>query len=783
MNSTPSRSASIAAELGQTGPLQQRSLSLPFSRIVLNPQNFVSEATEVEQNCDPTMPLGLGFYASDQAYMLPRFLSLWTSPPPAATVSPPYRLAPDRWISEGIATAESLGQALRLTLPRDTRNHIAAARCGISLDPETPILRIAVRSVVGQWVLHLSNGDAEPIMVHPGAAMPGLHLLDLSAHVTKDGRQDRELVLSVVDPGAEVIIDEFAFLPRLNTQSVGASQFATKWSTSGLNATARFGVVEAQIDDVFVDLDSVLREIALDQELPASLSLTLVVRHVVEPVHDPSRGTVTMASDGMCVVVAVPEGGPVRYFADETEILAGASGSDAPVGPVGVWVMALRPGRAVYRVGIGTSPRDVERATESAVAAAGRLSSECAAHWLGYWDRAIEQMPLPSRFELHGVDPKGLDEEAVRGAYYRSFVALYSNVLPPQPESGFHFPTIATGKASMWNHGAPGARSAAAWETFIAIQFLAYLDPETAWASFHGLMSLVDDEGSLAGESLPSRKAQTAWILFSITQDTAALQQSYPALRRLLHWSAEHPRWVYGTYDNPGEQDAEFVTSLIVDLDFAVLIARQLHLEDDVQAFREFRERLARDYERNCFIGPERRAVQHWFADDPTASIRGGAEGLALQVAMGLAVPGLTDWQIDSLAARFYERFDPDEQLAGFDFVKHPNVAYTAAGLIDRGWLREAHVLINAMLRDVILSGSFAEVYDRGSERPRPWGVRPSIFGMTQVIDSVWLNNGLRMDGGAPAAVVWPERNGEVAVRLRFGSGETEPASSTAGAL
>ncbi|MEA5053827.1 MAG: hypothetical protein VB093_10345, partial [Propionicimonas sp.] len=120
---------------------------------------------------------------------------------------------------------------------------------------------------------------------------------------------------------------------------------------------------------------------------------------------------------------------------------------------------------------------------------------------------------------MRGVEASDVPLALVRTSYYRAFAGLYANVLPPQPETGFGFPTIATGKGSMWNFGAPGARSAAAWETFLASQFLAYADSDLAWSCFNGMMSLVDDAGSLAGESLPSRKAQTAWVLYSLTGD------------------------------------------------------------------------------------------------------------------------------------------------------------------------------------------------------------------------------------------------------------------------
>lgn len=88
--------------------------------------------------------------------------------------------------------------------------------------------------------------------------------------------------------------------------------------------------------------------------------------------------------------------------------------------------------------------------------------------------------------------------------------------------------------------------------------------------------------------------------------------------------------------------------------------------------------------------------------------------------------------------------------------MKHSNLGYTVAGLLLSARWEQAQTLTNIALRDVVRSGSFAEVYDRGPDRPRPSGVRPSIFGMTQVIDSVWLNNGLRMDRGTPLLLGLP---------------------------
>ncbi len=63
-----------------------------------------------------------------------------------------------------------------------------------------------------------------------------------------------------------------------------------------------------------------------------------------------------------------------------------------------------------------------------------------------------------------------------------------------------------------------------------------YVMPDVAWDAYIGMMSLVDEEGMLAGESLPSEKAHTAYVLYNLTGDSDKLNIVYDNIARYLKW-------------------------------------------------------------------------------------------------------------------------------------------------------------------------------------------------------------------------------------------------------
>ncbi len=150
------------------------------------------------------------------------------------------------------------------------------------------------------------------------------------------------------------------------------------------------------------------------------------------------------------------------------------------------------------------------------------------------WNRLLGTLPHPLDFELRLVDAKGVTPDAIRRMYYKAWVFLLQDTLPPMPENGYPYPQVCCGKPSLWAEGHPKSRPSAQWESMIGMQFLSWVDPEAAWRSFEGMMTLVDENGILGGEGLPSRHVQTAWTVYCATGDTARLRNVYPALKRML---------------------------------------------------------------------------------------------------------------------------------------------------------------------------------------------------------------------------------------------------------
>ncbi|MCC2029587.1 hypothetical protein KEC56_08660 [Microbacterium sp. YMB-B2] len=352
-------------------------------------------------------------------------------------------------------------------------------------------------------------------------------------------------------------------------------------------------------------------------------------------------------------------------------------------------------------------------------------------------------------------------------------------------------------------NGTPGTRNVASWDSLLGMQQLAYVDPENAWASFQGMMALVEDgpdatepsdaeygtRGELGGESLPSRKAQTAWVLYSVTGDREKLASIYDDLALHVNWERYNMRWVLGENNHFDERDSEFVASLAYDLTFAAKIADELGRVADVARYESVIAEISESYSDWFFpsaadgTGRTWDTVQKVYLDASRAEVPFGNDtegepfrnengqwvraGFSFYTSTAFVMDELDEESMVAVMDRFLDDYDENAQLAGLgDFaVKAPDLQLIAYGLLDmapiegsdEAQLRDrATVLINTIIRDMVRSGWFAEVYyasgDPG-DAVGARGVRPSLFGISNYIDFVLMANGVRTDEGDPTFV------------------------------
>lgn len=373
------------------------------------------------------------------------------------------------------------------------------------------------------------------------------------------------------------------------------------------------------------------------------------------------------------------------------------------------------------------------------------------------WNNFFAKVPRAGDVIFTELNAEGVNREKIKQMYYESWSLIHASVLPVNPEMNYPYRQIATGKPSMWGHGAKESLYSAQWDSLYGMQMYSYVDPDVAWESFTGIMKLVnmspDDPktyGMILGESLPNVKSKTAWILYQNQPDKNKLANIYNELVQHEKWCMAHPNWIYegnGSIDSDAK-DSDYLAAALVDIPYLIRIARELGKTDDVNYWnKEFVKYLNSYYE--------------W---------DGGANPNTLWQTKGLYISELKNSFEDKLMNKLkngvfndamrVDHFDVTKPFCGFRNVKLDEIMFTIYGLMETGHTKEAHQLAESSVRDIVRANFLSEVYapnpeDHGGDnfgegRLLPSGVRPSVFGAVQLIDSIWLLNGFKYDSGIP---------------------------------
>ena len=362
-------------------------------------------------------------------------------------------------------------------------------------------------------------------------------------------------------------------------------------------------------------------------------------------------------------------------------------------------------------------------------------------------DSYLRRVPAPTHW---GIAATGMELSPAqhRRAYYAAWAFLVQNLIDVLPENpDYPFPQVAAGKPALWDEGEKTSSATCSWESLFGYQWLSFLEPDIAWRAYDGLMTRVDANGKLGGESLPSRKAQTAWILFKNKPDSARLKKVYPAIKRYLLWREQNPRWIYGSNLQRDEKDIEFTVSWLFDVNYAIRIAGELGIEGEKDFWMKKQASMIENM-RRWFFADNEKIQQFYFAESKTHATKTRFSIVPMMIDTALSYKNLPENMAQRVLGYFHAGFNPAVPLGGFGIGKHPDLNLAVYGLLDRN-VPESKAFIQRFLRDNIAAGEFCEQIESGAKAE---GVKPSLFSPLNIIEFTWLLNNVRYESGTPTA-------------------------------
>lgn len=725
-----------------------RYLSLPLSRLVINPYAFEAQDACVTQAAyaeRATLPLNIGYCSP---FVTDRLGIDWFD----AVVL--YERSGGEDDQQGLFWNASLSDASSWNEeigPPACRFYEGRIVLGVSLDPAAPAVHVLESQPIDcdldRAVLSLSVGEmsaasslAFKIVWNDGKDKAcllrtrdaGVYSFPLGTACGLHGRQRISVQIHILDGRGDVCELYNMSVIEVATAMRPAATVSCRWNPAFLEWNAAYPAGGClSCTDYFADEQTVARHINWQGAHP------LVIAGRCFGQVSWSEGCLQMGAGNHCAQVFLPAGYEPHFYPSLAHFLEGTGASPSPMENCAFWAFNLPAGTKE------SVPVYVRMGTPGFPAAPPqRLCT--AADQQRQWEKYLSRIPLPTSFSLSHISTHGVTPERLQQMYYAAWAQIIADILPPSPEASYPYASMATGKASLWAYGAPACAYAASWETFYGIMLYAQIEPEQAWDMFTGLMTLVDSDGRLGGESLPSVKAQTAWILYRASPDIARLTAVMPALERYLLWRLHNLRWIYlNKTPYKDERDLDFVAAALIDIEYFRRLCRELGQETEERAWKSRQCELYAHMASWFFQGADS-PCQYYYRE---SGLRNA--GNPLTVTKALHIPHLKETEASALKTAFFAAYQPDEPFGGFQGVKAENMAYTFYGLWEQHLEEEAVILAETAARDVTLSGFLAEEYNTAHGIIQPSGVRPSIFGCALLIESLLFLDGKRLDGGA----------------------------------
>ncbi|HVX43424.1 MAG TPA: hypothetical protein VHC49_06050, partial [Mycobacteriales bacterium] len=253
-----------SAALSETGERQRRWLSLPESRIVVNPFNGTTGLTELQYTTGPDLPLNFGYYVGNDAAYLPSAVGLYRRSGGQGGIDIVWRdefdgLDPGWTVAPYVDASVADGQ-LRLNLQQASPDWWGTLTRWVDMDLDhAPYVQISVTSLADAWGLRVvQEGTDSEVVVQADSNDTGTFTYDIAEATGWSGTVRVQLVLRVA---AWEKPAQFDFIRILGVTAVlsGTTGFDSSWSPFALPFQAVYDDSPVTGTDIFLDADTVLR--------------------------------------------------------------------------------------------------------------------------------------------------------------------------------------------------------------------------------------------------------------------------------------------------------------------------------------------------------------------------------------------------------------------------------------------------------------------------------------------------------------------------------------------
>ena len=735
-----------------------RWLSIESSRIALNPVG-ISHTGELvphfSNGAFASMGVNAGYFYGEFPHRVP---TIWCWKPILSNIKDTANIGLEyldimgsNWTEKG-AYGQRQPDGIEITQyeEKDRFGFIESDPITIDMN-KTPIIYIDIAGEeMDNWGLKIGLKGEADIPIINNTVEKGNFAFDLRNYVKWTGKKEVYVrVFTVGEEGLKIKLKGIGF-GGINEKAAGFEKVEEYWQPSQINHIAKSKTRQINIDATtfFADADTISQRIIITQSNKDDLIMSGIW----------NKGNVDYLPTDNVMIIHHPEYAIVLAFSGKPIAHRYASMNDYIIGKTsdskdGYWTLRYKTVKkgdvinvsAVFVGGGNVTQEHIDKAKKNIE---DTFMHQALLNRESDWNEKFSKVPQPESFDLTKLDYVDTTPDLLKRMYYKAWTFIYSDILPPTPENGFNYPQFACGKPSLWSEGHHKARPSAQWESIIAMQFGAYVTPTLAWDSLEGLMTLVDEKGTMGGEGLPSRHAQTAWILYNLTGDKERLARIYPNMKRLLDWKVSDPRWIYKGLTENTEKDSEFVTQALTDITYMINICKVLDLPQEIPHWEQSLDSLYSNFTK--WFWKERGGDAYRLYREGQGPL--GEKHTWTLACLGLANGVLEEPEHKSLITLYNQLLNKDIPFLFSGFIKHPSRQLLMRGLLWTDMYSDAEIFAESTLRDVTRAKEFSESYD-GSNPPKTEGVTPSIFGVANVIDSsLWLN-GIWISEGLPIII------------------------------